>query len=66
MVRIGATIGLPAVLQRLGARPAQLLAEVGRDLSLFDNPDNLISFAARGRLFSPWFASSMPTPGLRT
>lgn len=50
MLRIGATTGLPAVLQSLGARPAQLLAEVGLDLSLFDNPDNLISFAARGRL----------------
>ena len=50
MLRIGATIGLPAVLQSLGARPAQLLAEVGLELALFDNPDNLLSYAARGRL----------------
>ncbi len=50
MLRIGATIGLPAVLQGLGAKPAQLLVEVGLDLSLFDNPDNLLSFSARGSL----------------
>jgi AraC-like DNA-binding protein len=36
----------------LGANPAELLAEVGLDLELFDRPDNRISFAARGRLFS--------------
>lgn len=50
MVRVGATMELTAVLQSLGARPAQLLAEVGLDLTLFDNPNNLISFAARGHL----------------
>ena len=50
MVRVGATMELTAVLQSLGARPAQLLAEVGLDITLFDNPDNLISFAARGHL----------------
>lgn len=50
MLRVGATIGLPAVLQDLGADPAQLLAEVGLELELFDNPDNLLSFSARGRL----------------
>lgn len=50
MLRIGATIELPAVLQSLGARPAKLLAEVGLELALFDNPDNLLSYSARGRL----------------
>jgi len=50
MLRIGGTIGLPATLQSLGANPAQLLAEVGLDLSLFDSPDNLVSYSARGRL----------------
>ncbi len=50
MVRIGATIGLPAALQSLGANTAQLLSEVGVDLSLFDSPDNLLSYSARGRL----------------
>jgi AraC-like DNA-binding protein len=50
MLRIGATIGLPAVLRDLGAEPARLLAEVGLELALFDNPDNLLSFSARGRV----------------
>jgi AraC-like DNA-binding protein len=50
MLRIGATMGLPAVLRGLGVDPAPLLAEVGLELSLFDNPDNLLSFSARGRL----------------
>ena len=43
-------MALPAVLQSLGAEPARVVAEAGLDLALFDNPDNLISYAARGRL----------------
>jgi AraC-like DNA-binding protein len=50
MLRIGATIGLPAVLHSLGANPAQLMAEVGVELSLFDSPENQLSFSTRGRL----------------
>ncbi len=49
-LRIGATMALPSVLRDLGFDPAVVLAEVGVDLSLFANPDNLISVAARGRL----------------
>ena len=49
-LRIGATMALPAVLQSLGADPARVVADAGLDLALFDNPDNLISYAARGRL----------------
>jgi len=52
MLRIGATIALPEVLRSLGADPERLVAEAGLDLSLFDNPDNLLSFAARGRLLA--------------
>ncbi len=50
MLRIGATIGVPKVLLSLGAYPAEVLAEVGVDLKLFDNPNNQISFLARGRM----------------
>ena len=50
MLRIGATIGLPDVLHSLGANPAQLMAEVGVELSLFDSPENQLSFSTRGRL----------------
>jgi AraC-like DNA-binding protein len=51
-LRIGATAALPDVLRSLGADPLVLLAEAGFDPALFDNPDNLVSLAARGRLLS--------------
>jgi AraC-like DNA-binding protein len=50
MVRIGGSLAIPAVLASLGANPAEVLAEAGFDLALFDDPDNLISFAARTHL----------------
>jgi AraC-like DNA-binding protein len=49
-VRISGVAGLPAVLRSLGADPAEVLAGVGLELSLFDDPDNLIGLAARSRL----------------
>ena len=49
-VRVSGFAGLPAVLRSLGVDPAEVLAEVGVELSLFDDPDNLIGYAARGRL----------------
>jgi AraC-like DNA-binding protein len=51
-LRIGATIAVPDVLRSLGADPAEVLAEAGFDLALFDRPDNLISFSERGRLLA--------------
>jgi len=51
-LRIGATIGVPQVLLKLGVDPSEVLAEVGIDISLFDNPDNRISYAARGRMMA--------------
>jgi AraC-like DNA-binding protein len=50
-VRVGITTAIPAVLRSLGADPAEVLAEAGVELKLFDDPDNLISIAARGRVF---------------
>lgn len=52
MLRIGPNIGLPDVLRSLGADPVKVIAEVGIDHELFDNPNNLISFKARGRLMA--------------
>lgn len=49
-LRIGATRALPAVLRSLGKDPAAILAEVGIEPALFDNPGNRISYAARNRL----------------
>jgi AraC-like DNA-binding protein len=51
-VRIGGSLAIPAILRSLGADPAEVLAEAGVDLALFDDPENLISFAARGRLMA--------------
>jgi AraC-like DNA-binding protein len=49
-LRIGATLAVPDVLRSLGANPAHVLGEAGFDLALFDNPDNVLTLAARGRL----------------
>jgi len=57
-VRIGSSLAVPAVLRSLGADPAVVLAEAGFDPKLFDDPDHLISNAARGRLFAHCVAST--------
>jgi AraC-like DNA-binding protein len=51
-VRIGGTSDIPAVLRSLGADPAKVLADAGFDLKLFDDPDTLVSYAARNRLMA--------------
>ena len=51
-LRIGATMALPAVLRSLGTNPAEVLAESGYDLKLFDDPDNRISYTARSHLIA--------------
>ena len=43
-------MGVPAALESLGFDPQEVLADCGFDIGLFANPDNLISFIARGRL----------------
>lgn len=50
VLRIGGTLALPNVLRSLGANPAELLAEIGLDLALFDDPNNVISYATRDEL----------------
>ena len=45
-------MAIPAVLQSLGADPAKVLSEAGLDPHLFDDPENRMSLAARGRLFA--------------
>jgi len=49
-VRIATLTALPVVLKQLGFDPAMVLAETGFELSLFDNPENLISYAKRSQL----------------
>ena len=52
IVRVGPAVAIPSVLRSLGAEPSELLAELGLDLGLLDDPENTISFAARGHLAS--------------
>jgi len=50
-VRIGTIMALPAALRSLGVNPIEVLAEAGFDLTLFDDPDNRISYTARNLCF---------------
>lgn len=49
-VRIGPICAVPDVLRSLGRDPDVVLREIGIDPRLFDDPDNLISYAARARI----------------
>jgi len=49
-VRVASAWAIPEVLRSLGADPAEVLVRAGLDSALFSDPDNLISFTARGRL----------------
>jgi AraC-like DNA-binding protein len=51
-VRVGPVSAIPALLREYADEPPeQILAEVGLDLGLFEDPDNSISFVDVGRLF---------------
>jgi len=52
MLRVGATMGLPLVLQSLGFSPREVLLDGGFDVDVFDDPDNTMSYAARGRVMA--------------
>ena len=49
-LRVGPLIEVPQVLRELGVDPTEVIGGVGLDLKLFDDPENMISFAAMGRL----------------
>jgi AraC-like DNA-binding protein len=49
---------IPAVLESLGARPAEVFAGAGVDLALFDDPENLISLTDVGHLVKMCVAST--------
>jgi AraC-like DNA-binding protein len=51
-VRVGIAVAIPTVLRSLGVDPAEVVAEAGFDLGVLADPDNWISYAARGRLLS--------------
>jgi AraC-like DNA-binding protein len=49
-VHVSGVAAIPAVLSSLGADPSRVFAEAGMALALFDEPDNVITLAAVGRL----------------
>jgi hypothetical protein len=50
LLRIATAHGLPEVLQELGKDPSKVIAELGLDPELFEQPDNRITLRARGKL----------------
>ena len=50
VVRMAATVSMPEVLRSLGADPEQILAEIGYDLAIFQDPEYRISYAIRNRI----------------
>lgn len=51
-LRIGATLALPSIVRDLGLDPAEVLSEIGIDISLFDDPNNRISYMSRGNILA--------------
>lgn len=50
-LRVGGAAEILAVLEDFGIDPGEVLAEAGIDPDLFTDPDKLITYAARDRLF---------------
>ncbi len=50
VLRVSTVHGLPDVLRDLGQNPAQVIEDLGFEPTLFDNSDNRITLAERGRL----------------
>jgi AraC-like DNA-binding protein len=48
--RVGAFAEVPQLLRELGADPAEVVAGVGLDLAVLDDPENAIPFTAAGKL----------------
>ena len=49
-VRVGPLLAIPALLREYGIDPSLVLAQIGLDACIFEDPDNRISFDALGRL----------------
>lgn len=51
-LRVGGALAITAVLRDFGVDPREVLIEAGIAPKLFDDPDNLITYRARGRLMT--------------
>ena len=49
-VRIGSVLSIPDILKIFTVDPAEVLAEAGLSLKLFDDADNVITYSSRSRL----------------
>ncbi len=56
--RIAMLMPIPALLRELDCDPARVLASVGFELSIFDNPEHRVSFARAGTLFDACVAAT--------
>lgn len=52
LIRVGPSIAIPSVLKGFGVDPEVTFLEIGLDITLFENADNIISFHDRGRLLA--------------
>ena len=50
VLRISTVHGVPGILRKLGQNPSQVIDDLGFEPTLFDNSDNRITLAERGRL----------------
>ena len=51
-LRVSIFVNLPSLLREMGHDPAEIVAAVGLDLDLFDDPENTISFVPMSRLLA--------------
>ena len=51
-LRVGGVLPITAVLRDLGVEPTEVLREAGIDPAFFADPDNLITYQARGHLIA--------------
>lgn len=49
-IRVSPVTAVPQMLRERGIDPSEITTHIGLDLSLFDDPDNMIPFIALGRL----------------
>ena len=49
-LRVGPLMGIPSLLREFNVDLAEIMATIGLDVSLFDDPENPVSFATMGRL----------------
>jgi AraC-like DNA-binding protein len=57
-LRVGGASAIPAVLRDFGVDPDEVLTKAGIDPKLFDDPDNLITYSARGCLMKHCVAAT--------